>query len=406
MPVYTETLADGVVSSELTPVGFGDNGLTDTSIIGEDLPVGIGSLLSERIVFSLVLRLAETPVLGDSFVIEAVTPVVAFQAGALVAELIKLHGVLSTSSRYSWTVEEAFLVHQLLLLAIPKSLTEGFTIEDLRTIAQAVTVLQRLALKDSPIPIATYGLALVQAFALNESLANFFGGELSDALEMAVTIAITFQAVANPAETMTLADVLGNSLLFSLQVEDDFEIDDVQLLQMLYNGDPLLDTISMSAAYVDSGGNFTTWAINTRTGAVTEYQNFVFNSITKMGNQYLGANSEGLWLLDGELDAAANIPTRVKSGWMQPSGSKFTSFKAAYLGLRVRDDARDFFLKLHSGDGREYVYAVKPNNMQTTKINMGKGLRSRYFSFELVTTGADYDLDSLEFVPLSSYRRV
>ena len=132
----------------------------------------------------------------------------------------------------------------------------------------------------------------------------------------------------------------------------------------------------------------------------------MFNSITKMGNQYLGANSEGLWLLDGELDAAANIPTRVKSGWMQPSGSKFTSFKAAYLGLRVRDDARDFFLKLHSGDGREYVYAVKPNNMQTTKINMGKGLRSRYFSFELVTTGADYDLDSLEFVPLSSYRRV
>jgi hypothetical protein len=37
---------------------------------------------------------------------------------------------------------------------------------------------------------------------------------------------------------------------------------------------------------------------------------------------------------------------------------------------------------------------------------MGKGLRSRYFAFELVSTGQDFDLDTLEFIPLVADRRV
>ena len=44
--------------------------------------------------------------------------------------------------------------------------------------------------------------------------------------------------------------------------------------------------------------------------------------------------------------------------------------------------------------------------MKTTKVNMGKGLRARYFAYELISTGQDFDLDSVEFVPLVAQRRV
>ena len=44
--------------------------------------------------------------------------------------------------------------------------------------------------------------------------------------------------------------------------------------------------------------------------------------------------------------------------------------------------------------------------MKTTKVNLGKGLRARYFAFELVSTGQDFDLDTLEFIPLVAQRRV
>jgi hypothetical protein len=44
--------------------------------------------------------------------------------------------------------------------------------------------------------------------------------------------------------------------------------------------------------------------------------------------------------------------------------------------------------------------------MRSTKFHMGKGQRSRYFAFELISAGQDFDLDTLEFVPLVVQRRV
>jgi hypothetical protein len=39
-------------------------------------------------------------------------------------------------------------------------------------------------------------------------------------------------------------------------------------------------------------------------------------------------------------------------------------------------------------------------------VPLGKGLRARYFSFELISDGADFDMDAIEFIPLVSHRRV
>ena len=63
-------------------------------------------------------------------------------------------------------------------------------------------------------------------------------------------------------------------------------------------------------------------------------------------------------------------------------------------------------LKLHTGDGKTYAYKVNASSMRTTRVKFGKGLRSRYLSWELISEGADFDLDTVEFVPISSQRRV
>ena len=61
---------------------------------------------------------------------------------------------------------------------------------------------------------------------------------------------------------------------------------------------------------------------------------------------------------------------------------------------------------METGDGKTYTYAVVGKDMQTTKVHMGKGLRARYFAFELISTGQDFDLDDIEFMPLVAQRRV
>ena len=208
---------------------------------------------------------------------------------------------------------------------------------------------------------------------------------------------------------LALFDALANKLLMSVTMPEGVDISASQLLHMAYSG-MIDERFGVSAVYVSPDGTSTTWAINTRTGAVTEYKNFVFNSMAKIGRMFIGAADDGLYELDGDTDDGENIATRMRGGQMQPGGSHFTSFKAVYLGMRAKTDAPrstpDFIFKFVAGDGREYAYGVKPSNQQTTRIMLGKGLRARYFSWELVSLGPDFDLDTIEFVPIISQRRI
>ena len=50
-----------------------------------------------------------------------------------------------------------------------------------------------------------------------------------------------------------------------------------------------------------------------------------------------------------------------------------------------------FFIKIIQGDGREYIYeALGQPGLMTTKINVGKGLRTSYIAFNLTKRGAGF----------------
>ena len=64
-------------------------------------------------------------------------------------------------------------------------------------------------------------------------------------------------------------------------------------------------------------------------------------------------------------------------------------------------------LKLITGDDQTYVYGVTAQHMRTTRVNLGKGLRSRYFRFELINAdGKDFSMNAIEFIPLVMQRRI
>src|ERR1035437_6168262 len=105
-----------------------------------------------------------------------------YQAGAAVAEVLKLHAEMSGSTIYRRTLIGAMQLRHIISLAIPKMLTDGVVIHDLRKVVLAVTVIQRLALRGTLLGSTIYGVALAQALAVHDSFANFFGGVLTDAL--------------------------------------------------------------------------------------------------------------------------------------------------------------------------------------------------------------------------------
>ena len=282
-------------------------------------------------------------------------------------------------------------------LALPVAIEDDLSVAEQLNALRSVVLLEQLAIGSQPIPNAIYSVALAHTVRFNSVLAKFLGGSLQDGAGIVSQQLVNFHPVAAVTDGVGVADLLANQLILHVTVNDKMELTHDDLVRMLFMP-RLIDGIEL--------GSVTTWVVNTRTGGVTEYSDFDFNSFAAMGNRFLGAKDDGLYVLDGTRDDGSNIIARIKSGLLQPGGSHPVQFKGIYVGMRVDEQGEDFFLKIETGAGKSTTYRMRPKNMATTKINVGKGLRTRYFSWELVSSGADFDLDSIEFIPLASDRRV
>jgi len=334
----------------------------------------------------------------------------AYLPGAAIGDVLKLHDAMGVQSFFGLILAQGLGFHDALSRAIQVALVQGMSVHPALALARAVTVLQRLGLHDALSPNSTQALALVEAIGLDAEVLAFFGFGLYDGFKIHPSHAPTFGFSRTISTGIDLHAVLAGSLYWQVTVPEGIELEDSALVNMLYQGDPLSDGFAFSIATVDPGGGFTTWSINTRTGAVSEYQNFAFNSYCRMGNQFYGANSQGLFLLNNETDNGANIIADIKGGLLNIGGARFTQLDNVYLGIDANSTGREWVLKLILPNNKQpdivYTYYFSPRDLQTTKVNIGKGLRTRYMQWELVVPGEDFDLDAIEFVPIIAKRRV
>lgn len=329
-----------------------------------------------------------------------------FQGGATVNDTVRIAHTQAQTAYYQVAQGNAMNFLDRFQITFPATLTDSLTISHSQALVMGFLVLDRFRIDHTSLPTTTFSMSLLDAIRLNASVANFFGLSASDTIGVQHTQDMTYSTNALVSELITIVPALATSLIIQVVENDMFSITDAEILNMIYSVE-IDDFIDLSALYVSPDGNFTTWAINTRTAAVTEYRNYAFNSFAQMGRKFIAASGDGIYELDGETDpGAVNITTAMRSGYFAPNGSKFTSFRNIYVGIRTRDNSQDFLLKLVDSYGREYVYSFRPEENATTKINTGKGLRARFFSFELITPGPDFDLNSIEFRPIALKRRV
>jgi hypothetical protein len=394
MASYTASVDDLLILFQFIaePIGNGVF-LDDVSIVDDAFTLGYGHVFTEGVGF-------HEPFLAYDYA-----------AGAIVDELIKIHGTTQLQFIYSQAVLERLKWLDTVLKGQAVGLTDHLNLHLAQVFAQAVLVTQKLGLHDVQVVNSFSQLSLLDRLLFDPVILDFFGLGGIDGIGIADVFSAQFMFNKTLTQDLGFQPTLSETALFLRVVDDDITIEDAQVLTGIYQG-TLDDNISISIGMFDPGGGFTTWAVNTRTNALTEYSNFQFNSFAKIGNEYYGANDDGLWLLNSETDAGANIVSDVKGGLLAFGDSKYTQFDGIYLGLRTSDNARDWLLKIHTPgtqslpEGATYVYQFVANEYRTTRINTGKGIRTRFFSWELITPGPDFSLDSVEFVPLISKRRV
>lgn len=341
------------------------------------------------------------PVSWDDIAAFAAVSLPTWRPGAVVAEVLSLRHMQEASAVYNLTRTELAKIAGILGIGHKFTFRERITVTELLKTVRALAVLEQLALKDTPTALRKLSPTLAELIKINPVLNFFTGGSFVESGMITDMLLPVWQYAGGVAEQISLDSVLGETLLIQVLGNETLNVEDSTLLRSLYLG-LLDDELDFSMAYLSPGGGFTTWAMNARSGAVTEYTNYAFNSFARMGNVYLGADATGLYELSGDTDAGRPVVADLVGGAMGLSGSRFTSFQAAYLGLR--GDGK-FFLKLTPGTGHPRVYEVKTQSMRTARVNIGKGLRSRYFTWQLTSVGQDFDLDSIEFLPISSTRR-
>lgn len=324
------------------------------------------------------------------------------QLSLRIADQIRVSEQLQSRAYLRVSLAEEGRLADRVRIATPKIVADAVSITDVMTVVRSIQVTERLRVLDVLAPIAKMGLSFSDRVRMTDAVLRFFAAEANETIGLSAVLAAVKGIPQTISETVGIQDSTARKFLLKMTAAETIRLDDIEALKLMFRP-TLMDGIQIDAAYVAPDGGIVTWAVNTITGGVTEYTNFNFNSFARSGNKYLGASSEGLFELNGDDDEGDPIIATMRSGLAQLGGSRFTAFKSAYIGMR---GGGDVFLKLVTGDGTETTYKVKTEDMATTKVNLGKGLRARYFAFELTTTGQDFDLDSIEFIPLIANRRV
>jgi hypothetical protein len=385
---FSPVLKDGIVASHSSKTMTRYHPVVTNQIFVQPFP-----LPTRNVIMALAQNLTVSFSLWEKFI-----------WGRTLVQAFKVSAAASASGVYKKILTQLFKLSDIggLSHTIQLLLRQGIGLSLSLIGGISLKLLQKFLAVSATSPAFTYHFALVSRVVVSPFIDKLFFAIIQQLFTVHPALGRQFIAGGSLAQLLTVHPALTNKLV--LQLVGNFQMSPSQLVHMLYRGDPLLDGVVITALYISPSGTTTTWAVNTRTNAVTEYLNYDFNSFALLNGRYIASSSDGLYELDGDTDDGASIISELMSGYFQFNEKKLFGIKGAYVAIR---GGGRFYLKLISGDGREYVYELKAQpNFMTTKIKVGKGIRTTYMAFDLVTEGQDFDLDSLEFIPMTSGRRV
>lgn len=138
---------------------------------------------------------------------------------------------------------------------------------------------------------------------------------------------------------------------------------------------------------------------------VTHYTNFPFTHVVRYKNSYYGANSTGLYLLDGTTDDSVPIAWSMKTAFTDFDTDYLKNISMAYFGGRLGPNAT---IGVVEGESGEFTYSYstpRGSTAQNYRQPFGKGLRARYYA--IFAGGSDVaTIDSITFNIAKSARKV
>ncbi len=219
-------------------------------------------------------------------------------------------------------------------------------------------------------------------------------------------IVLVFSSDMSVASIFTASRYLVQNYLETFSVNSDFTyLGAYQLTKIEALGLTSTFLAVIGAAPGTFTENTTTWVFNLDGGGTTQYDNYGFNSFARRGTEYLGAASDGIYTLTGSTDAGSNISAEISLATSKFDTAQNKYFPAVYLGAT---STGKLLLKVNV-DGTDWLYEANNTStvMANQRVDIGRGLHGSHWHFTILNqNGVDFDLESVEFLPLVSSRRI
>lgn len=157
----------------------------------------------------------------------------------------------------------------------------------------------------------------------------------------------------------------------------------------------------ISGGLVDEGE---AWVVNTSSSASTRYDAYGFNSFFVLAGKQYGVRQDGVYLLEGADDAGVPITAGVSLGKHDFGTQALKQMNAVYVGVSSSGK-----MMLRVNDGKNiYTYMARDAGptLEAQRFDVGRGLRSNYFTFDLIAEGDTFELDNVTFSVASSQRKI
>lgn len=140
-----------------------------------------------------------------------------------------------------------------------------------------------------------------------------------------------------------------------------------------------------------------TWVINQESGAPSRYEGFDFDAYAVIGQDYLAARGDGIYLLDGDDDNGTEIDAIATIGRTDFDEPVLKRVTAAFLGL---NSAGQVHLTLRTDQGvtsGPYKLRQTPAASTTERAKFRRGIKSRYWEVDIENVdGGDLQIKTME----------
>lgn len=141
------------------------------------------------------------------------------------------------------------------------------------------------------------------------------------------------------------------------------------------------------------------------TDEVTRYTNYPFDQIVRLGANYYGVATDGLYLLGGKLDNAQPIAYTVKTCIDDFKAKEFKNIASGYFGGRIGPDMKVTVFAGEQGD-ESYDYSTpRGQGAQNHREKFGRGVKNRYYAIG-VSGEEELVLDNIELEINKMTRRI